>query len=186
MMRAQEQKVDETTLREPVEVSKEDADRILRHHVYGSFGVGLIPLPLLDLIAITGVQINMVRKLAKLYDFGFSKEKVKNIISSLVGGSVPVAAGPPLASLAKSIPIIGLSLGVVSMPIIASASTYAIGKVFIRHYESGGTFLTLKPEKVKQYYQDMFSKGKEKASSIKKDSVPPSSQANKEKTTKKE
>jgi len=38
------------------------------------------------------------------------------------------------------------------MPIVAGAATYAIGKVFVRHFASGGTFLTFNPEKVKDYY----------------------------------
>ena len=36
---------------------------------------------------------------------------------------------------------IGQSTGAITMPVIAGASTYAIYKVFVQHFESGGTFL---------------------------------------------
>ncbi len=154
---------------EKIEVSKEELDKILRNHMYSAFGVGLIPLPLVDLLAVTGIQLNMVRKLAKAYDFPFSKEKIKNIISSLVGGAVPASVGPSVASLAKVVPIVGYSLGAVSMSVLSAASTYAIGKVFIRHFDSGGGFLTLNTDKVKEYYNEMFKKGKKVASDIEKE-----------------
>ena len=47
------------------------------------------------------------------------------------------------------------------MPLIAGASTYAVGKVFYRHFASGGTFLTFDPEKARAYYEEMFQKGKD-------------------------
>ncbi|MCP4106117.1 MAG: hypothetical protein GY749_11350 [Desulfobacteraceae bacterium] len=49
------------------------------------------------------------------------------------------------------------------MPVAASASTYALGKIFIQHFASGGTFLTFDPEKVKAYYAEMFEDGKKVA-----------------------
>ena len=152
------------------EITKEETDKIIRNHMYSAFGLGLIPLPLIDFAAVTGVQLNLIRKLAKIYDIPFSKDKVKNILTSLIGGAVPAATGMPLASLAKGVPIVGYSLGAIAMPVVASASTYALGHVFNRHFASGGTFLTFDTEKVKDYYAQMFKKGKEVSSDIKKES----------------
>ena len=159
----------ETTC-EQKEVTKDQVDKIIRHHMYTAFGVGLIPMPLIDLVAVTGVQLNLVRKFAKIYGIPFSKDKVKSILTSLVGGAVPATAGAPVASLAKTVPVVGYSLGAISMSVIASASTYAVGEVFNRHFASGGTFLTFDTEKVKNYYEKMFKKGKECASDINKES----------------
>jgi hypothetical protein len=55
------------------------------------------------------------------------------------------------------------------MPVISGASTYAIYKVFIQHFESGGTFLDLDPAKVKSYFAEQFTKGKKVAVDLKKD-----------------
>ena len=46
------------------------------------------------------------------------------------------------------------------MPALAGASTYAVGKVFVQHFESGGTFLNFDPEDVRDYYAEQFEKGK--------------------------
>ena len=150
------------------EPSQEELDNLIRNHVYASMGVGLVPIPLADFLALTGIQINLLRKLAKTYDVPFSKDTVKNILFSLVGGALPTVASVPLAvSVAKAVPFIGQTAGIVTMPIVAGAATYAIGKVFVRHFASGGTFLTFNPEKVKDYYTEMFKKGEEVASDIK-------------------
>ena len=50
------------------------------------------------------------------------------------------------------------------MPVFAGASTYAIGKVFIQHFESGGTFLDFEPAKVRAYFSQQFDKGRDLAS----------------------
>jgi hypothetical protein len=45
------------------------------------------------------------------------------------------------------------------MSIIGGASTYALGKVFIQHFESGGTFLDFDPEKVKEHFATLYKEG---------------------------
>ena len=150
------------------EISKKDIDKLIRNHVIGSMGVGLIPFPWLDFLGLTGVQINLVRKLANIYDIPFFQDKVKNLISSLVGSALPSSIGTPFASLVKTIPLAGQSLGIITMPILSGASTYALGKVFVRHFAAGGTFLTLDPDKVKDYYAEMFKEGKLLSVNVKK------------------
>ncbi len=151
-----------------LDISKEGIDKLIRHHAYGSMAVGLIPVPLVDFAGVTLVQLNMLRALGKRYNVPFSKGVAKNILSSLVGGAVPAVASPALAaSLAKMVPAVGVTVGVVTMPIVAGASTYAVGKVFIQHFASGGTFLTFDPDKVKEYYAEMFKEGQKVATELK-------------------
>jgi uncharacterized protein (DUF697 family) len=145
-----------------------EGDKIIRNHALGSMGIGLIPLPLVDLVALTGVQLNMIRKLAGLYNIPFAKDKVKHAVASLVGSGIPVAIGGTLTSLIKTIPIIGQTTGALAMPAIAGGMTYALGKVFVQHFASGGTFLNFRPEEVKEYYAQMFQEGKKMADSFKK------------------
>lgn len=141
----------------------ESVDKIVKYHVLGSMGVGLIPIPLADMVVLTGLQLNMLRKLANTYNIPFSKDAGKHAIATLIGASVPVAAGAPAASLIKTIPIIGQTVGVLVMPAFAGAMTYALGKVFVQHFESGGTFLNFKPEEVKAHFAELLKEGKEKA-----------------------
>ena len=55
------------------------------------------------------------------------------------------------------------------MTILAGATTYAVGKVFIQHFESGGTFLNFNPDSVKEYYETMFKEGQSVAENMKKE-----------------
>jgi len=150
-------------------VTKEQTDKVVKKHVLGAVGVGFIPLPLVDYAALTGLQLNMLRQLAKMYEIPFSKDKVKNLLTPLVGAAIPGLTAAPLAmSLAKFIPVIGQAAAFVTMPVLAGATTYAVGKVFVQHLASGGTFLTFDPEKVKQYYEEMFKEGQQVAADMKK------------------
>ncbi|OQX22774.1 MAG: hypothetical protein BWK80_29435 [Desulfobacteraceae bacterium IS3] len=163
-MTEEKENIQETAAKE---MSKEELDKLIRRHVYTSMAVGLIPIPLADFAGVTLVQMNMLRVLAKKYSVPFSKGIVKNILSSLIGGAVPATLSAPLAaSLSKLLPGIGTAAGVVTMPIIGGATTYAVGKVFAQHFASGGTFLTFDPQKVKDYYNEMFKEGRQVAADI--------------------
>ena len=135
-------------------------DRI-KKYMYWSMGAGLIPIPAIDMGAVLAIQLKMVAVLAKQYGQNFSKQAGKAFIGSLVGGFLPVAGASPLASLIKAVPLIGQTAGVLAMPALAGASTYAVGKVFVQHFESGGTFLNFDPEEVRSYYAEQLEKGKD-------------------------
>ncbi len=172
---ATEAKITDTVETQTVETeyqapTKEELNRVIRQHVWGALGVGLIPVPIVDLVALTGVQLNLLRKLAQKYRIPFRKDAAKNVLSSLVGSGLPVVIAPSVAaSIVKFIPIFGETAGVVTMPVLAGAATYALGKVFTQHFASGGTFLTFDPEKVRGYYAEMFEEGKKVASNVKKE-----------------
>jgi uncharacterized protein (DUF697 family) len=152
------------------DVPKEDVDRLIRYHVWGAMGVGLIPFPVVDFVGLTGIQLNMLRKLAQVYHIPFFKDRVRTIISPLVGAAIPGVVGGPLAlSLSKLIPVLGQTAGVITMPLVAGATTYAIGKIFVQHFASGGTFLTFDPDKVRAYYTELLKEGQQIASDMKQE-----------------
>ncbi|MCI5208544.1 MAG: DUF697 domain-containing protein [Candidatus Electrothrix sp. ATG2] len=152
---------------DPYDENGATSDSIIKKHIFFSMGVGLIPVPIVDIVAITGIQLNMIRKLAEMYEVPFNEHKVKSTLSSLVGGGVTVPVARTLLSLTKMIPLAGHAVGLVAMPITAGATTFAVGKVFNQHFSSGGTFLTFDPEKVRDYYNSMFEKGKNVAAKMK-------------------
>ena len=130
-------------------------------------GVSVIPVPIIDLVGLGTIQLNMIHSLCKLYNQEFSKTLGKSFVGSLIGsvGAIPIAAG--VSSLIKIIPIVGHTLGAVSMPLVGGASTYAIGRVFIQHFESGGTFLDFNPSQVKEYFKEQFNNGKDIVKNVK-------------------
>ena len=56
--------------------------------------------------------------------------------------------------------MVGQTIGVIGYSVLAGASTYAIGNVFIQHFESGGTMLDFEPGKVREFYQQQVKEGK--------------------------
>lgn len=122
-------------------IRRREASNIVSSYMGWSAGASYLPLPLLDLAAVTAIQIKMVADLAKIYDVPFSKNAAKSIIAGLVGSVVPMGLVRGTSSLLKAVPGIGSLLGMLSAPAFTCASTYAIGKVFTQHFEAGGSFM---------------------------------------------
>lgn len=142
---------------------QQEAALVVERHAVTAMGAGLVPIPLVDLIAITGIQVNMISRLSKLYGVEFSKNKSKTIISALIGGSIPAFAAMPVASLFQAIPVIGWGLGASSMSILAGSSTYAVGRVFTRHFATGGDISNLDVNASTDYMKEQYQKGKKQA-----------------------
>ncbi len=134
------------------------ANEIVKNYALGSLAVGIVPFPLVDMAILAGVQLKMLHSLAKLYDVEFQDTLGKSVIAALLGGGISSSLS---TSLAKSVPILGLATSMISIVLFGGASTYAIGRVFIQHFESGGTFLNFDPQQVRAYYAQQFEKGKE-------------------------
>jgi hypothetical protein len=45
------------------------------------------------------------------------------------------------------------------MVLFCGASTYALGRIFIQHFNSGGTFLTFDAEKVQEHFRQLYAEG---------------------------
>ncbi|MBI9089224.1 MAG: DUF697 domain-containing protein [Desulfobacterium sp.] len=148
---------------------KEKIESLIRNHMMAGMGVGLIPLPLVDFVALTGVQLDLLNKMAKVYGVEFSRDRGKMIVSSLVSSALPLPLADYAISLLKAVPLVGQTIGALSMPLIAGGTTYALGKVFLQHFESGGTFLDFDPDTVKSYFAEQFREGKLNAEKLKKE-----------------
>jgi uncharacterized protein (DUF697 family) len=143
-----------------IQTKTADARRIVKKYMLGALAVGIVPVPLLDIAALTGIQVKMLHNLSKLYDVEFSENLSKPLIASLLGGTIPSSFSANLVWILKNTTLYGKIMGIVSTSLFGGASTYAVGRVFIQHFESGGTFLTFDPQQVKTYYAQEFEKGK--------------------------
>ncbi len=83
------------------------ANQIVKRHMLATFGAGLVPLPLVDLALLVGIQLNMLRRLAKLYEMEFFSQIATSLVASLLGGGVPVSLSATLSRLVGSVPIYG-------------------------------------------------------------------------------
>lgn len=136
---------------------KARAESVVRNHVLWSMGAGLIPIPVADLVAVAAVQLDMVRTLSSTYGIDFRETEGKALITSLSGSGLSRMGAN---ALVKMLPGLGSVLGGISMSIVSGASTYALGQVFKRHFEYGGTFLDFDTDRFQRYYDEQFEKGK--------------------------
>jgi uncharacterized protein (DUF697 family) len=130
-------------------ISPEDrrsaAEKVVeRFSLYSGAG-GLIPIPGVDLATVGGLQIQMLRRLSRIYDVPFSANLGKSLIAALAGSMIPATSGMGAVSLAKSIPVAGTVVAVMAMPTLSAGATYTIGMAFIEHFASGGTLLDFNP-----------------------------------------
>jgi len=142
-----------------------NANKLVKNHVLWSMGAGLIPTPIVDFFAVGGIQLDLVRQICKLYDVSFRENDGKAILSALTGSGIARIG----AQAIKFIPGVGTVLGSVSMSILSGASTYAVGQVFIRHFETGGTILDFDASRLKKMYDEQFEKGKKVARDLKEE-----------------
>ncbi len=142
-------------------------DKVIRDSVLWSMGAGLIPIPLADMVAVTAIQIDMLKQMASLYQVDFAETRLKSWLAALSGSVLPKIG----AGAIKFIPGIGSLVGGLSMAALSGASTYAIGQVFAQHFETGGTLLDFDVEKFKDFYQRQFEVGKAFVESLSKETI---------------
>lgn len=143
----------------------EISNSIIQNHMVWSMGAGFIPIPIVDLFAVSAIQLDMIRQMCKVYDIDFKGTEGKAIITALTGSSLARIG----ARAVKFIPGVGSILGGVTMAVLSGGSTYALGEVFKKHFETGGTFLDFDPGRLRKYYDEKFEKGKDIANKIQKD-----------------
>lgn len=139
----------------------QQAMALVKRYVPWTAVAGVLPLPLLDMTALVAAQLHMLSKLAKMYDVPFMENGVKSIVTTLLGTVISTSVGATLGSLVKVIPFVGTIAGIAATPGVYSAATYAVGRIFVSHFEAGGTFLDFDPQKTRAYFVAEFEKAKE-------------------------
>jgi uncharacterized protein (DUF697 family) len=112
---------------------KNRAIKTVKTYVLLSGGVGFIPMPLFDQVAIAGLSAKMLSDLCQIYNVKFSEHKIKAIVASVLGGAHSEwITGSVVFHFSRFIP--GISL--ITKPVISGTIIYAIGRLFVHHFES--------------------------------------------------
>ena len=168
--------IDSLTTETTDEGRDEAASKLVDRFSLWSGAAGLIPLPIVDIVAVGGVQLEMLRRLSDIYGVPFVENRGKSLIASLAGSVLPASTATTTAmgvtSALKSIPGIGTAISAFTMPVFSAGATYVIGKVFIQHFASGGTLLDFNPPD----YREFIKAQKEKLG-IRSAAVPPAAQS---------
>jgi len=129
---------------------------IVQSYVGWASAAGLLPVPVLDVSAVLGIQIAMLKSVAHVYGVPYNRRMVKPLLLALVNAGSAYMLAAPAASLVKFVPFAGSALGMIMLPALSSASCYATGRVFVAHFESGGTFLDFDPASSRAFYAKLF------------------------------
>jgi uncharacterized protein (DUF697 family) len=136
------------------------ATEVVKRLSLWSGAAGLIPIPLVDLAAVGGVQIEMLRRISKIYGVPFSENSGKALIAGIAGSMIPASSGVGMTSLIKGIPGIGTAVSLLTMPTLSMGATYAIGMAFIQHFATGGTLLDFNPPDYHEFLKAESGKGR--------------------------
>lgn len=136
---------------------------IRRHAMYAAAG-GLIPIPLAEVLTSGTIQIRMISQICDAYGVAFSANAIKASVATLVGSLLPVSSvGYTVLSFTRAVPVVGPILGLATIPLMAAAATWAVGRVFAWHFNEGGTLEDFDAENAKDDFKREFEEGKRKA-----------------------
>lgn len=123
------------------------AQRIIRHHAAMCAAASFIPMPIVGSIAITGVQLDMLSDLSRLYGVPFAQDTGRALLTSAAGGLLNyyLAKNPITRAvrdfLNATVPWLAWPLRMLTAPALMAGYTMLLGQAFVRHYEKGGTHL---------------------------------------------
>jgi len=140
---------------------KLQADNVIKNHVIMAMATGLIPSAMINVVGITALEVKMIGDLARVYDFPVPHRLVcYKIVISLIGSIGPVYLSVKMHSALKSMPLVGHAFYVGMLSLTGGAAVYAVGKLFQKHFESGGTFLSSENRILKSYFKAKYAEGK--------------------------
>lgn len=140
-----------STSSEAPESREQVASKLVDRFAIWSGVAGLVPLPVVDVLAVGALQVQMLRRLSQIYNIEFSENRGKALIAALAGCMIPATSGMGAASALKAIPVINILAAGFVMPVLSAGATFAIGKAFIQHFESGGTLLDFNPPDYREF-----------------------------------
>ncbi len=122
---------------------RQAADRVIREAMLVAAGIGLEPVPLVDLPLLVGHQLRMVLRIAAIYGETFSLRHARELMGTIAGGVGIRYLGEQAAKILPG-------PGWLFAAGFASGGTFAIGKAAEAYFESGKQ---LKPEQLKAMYR---------------------------------
>jgi uncharacterized protein (DUF697 family) len=118
--------------------------RIVRRYMAMSAGAALIPFSGVDVAALAGIHIALIKELCEHYDIDFTEHTARNVLIGVAGSIVPGTVGSILGrKILSMLPVANAVFGWVLMSAGSAAFSYGIGRLFIEHFEGGGTLLSL-------------------------------------------
>lgn len=117
--------------------------RIVHRYMAYSAGAALIPVAVADVVTLAAIHVGLIKQLCEHYDVDFTEHTARNVIIGVAGSIVPGTVGTILGRKVLAVlPVTGAVFGWALMSAGSAAFSYGIGRLFIEHFESGGTLLS--------------------------------------------
>ena len=140
---------------------RRDAREAIDTHVMLAVGASMIPSPVVDVVAITGIEVRLIGALARIYGYPVpTKLVLGKLLVSLIGSLGPLYFTTKMYSAVKAIPLVGHAAVAGLLAVVNGAAVYAVGRVFQEHYESGGRFLSGDPAGVRRLFRRRYAEGR--------------------------
>lgn len=136
------------------------ADNIIKKHVIGAMGAGLVPFPIVDMVGVALIEVNMITELAAAYNFPVPRALVVyKLLISLAGAVGPIFLSLYFQNAVKALPLVGHAIYLGAFSLSGGISVYAVGKLFQKHFESGGTFLSSRNSVIRKFLAEKKAEG---------------------------
>jgi uncharacterized protein (DUF697 family) len=117
--------------------------KIVHRYMAISAGAALIPVAGLDVAALAGIHVGLIKQLCEHYDVDFTEHTARNVLIGVAASIVPGMVGTILGrKILGMLPLTNALFGWALMSAGSAAFSYAIGRLFIEHFEGGGTLLS--------------------------------------------
>lgn len=122
---------------------REEALRIVHRWVAISAGAGMLSTPVLDVTLLAGVHVTLIKEISEHYGVPFSDHAARNILIAIGASIVPGSIGSVFGRrLLAALPFFSPPVSLLAMSVSSAAVSYGLGRLFIHHFESGGTLDT--------------------------------------------
>ena len=112
--------------------------RIVNNYTLLSGGIGLIPNSFFYQVALGVLLGKMLYDLSELYGTSLTKQKNKAIIAAVLGGAHSEWITDYLGdNIEKILPGMSAISNPITRPVVAAGIAYTIGRLFVKHFDTG-------------------------------------------------
>lgn len=129
------------------------ARSIVNTHALLAAGTGFLPTLGQDMSALLLSQVVQLRRLGRVYGQPVSDDLARTLVLALLSSVTPVKGALPVLAALRLVPGVGHLAGSLLLAATGGCISWATGMVFIQHFESGGTFLSFDPARVRAHFR---------------------------------
>jgi uncharacterized protein (DUF697 family) len=142
----------------------EESREIIRRHVSAAMAVAVTPLPGVDIVGVSAVQVALARRLARRHGVTWDAVRGRTVVIAVVGASLARVG----ASAVKSLPGAGWIVGSAAQAMLSGASTWALGSVLSEHFGRSGTLDDVDPASMRDRYREALARGRAVARALRR------------------